>query len=177
MTAFQMNNLIDPSLSAAIEHWKEYSDQTTQNSLLMIHAITPLKDAFQVAGEVYDAMQQTDWQQTSAKLTDPSAMATAMHELTDIQLAALDRLQDSYKAFLKTTQTSGEQLANVTQNAASPQSLLSAYLETGLDILKQYQADVSDEAASLNTIQAAYKAWGQKNFQTVLQPEAVDTAA
>ncbi|MEH6825840.1 MAG: hypothetical protein V7629_18250 [Motiliproteus sp.] len=167
MTSPQANKFIDPSLSEAIQHWKEYSDQTTQDSVMLMNAMTPLKDSAQVAGAVFESMQQTDWLQIAKKLTDPTALSTAIDELSDIQIAVMGKVRDGYRAFLQTSLASAEQLAEVPKEANSAATLLATLMETSLNIVKQYQQDASDEAANLNAIQAAYRAWFQKSLQTV----------
>ncbi len=167
MTSPQTNKFIDPDLSEAIQHWKEYSDQTSQNSVMLMNSMTPLKDSAQVASAVFELMQQTDWLQTAKKMTDPTALSTAIDELGDIQIAVMGKMLDGYRAFLQTSLASAEQLIELPKETNSAAALLATLMETSLNIVKQYQQDASDKAASLNAIQAAYRAWGQKSLQTV----------
>ncbi len=162
-----VDKLVDPNLTEALRHWSEFSEENRQNALILFNAITPIKDKIQVTGQLLEAIQHTDWLQTTAKLADPSALVQSFSELADIQIATLGKLQESYNAFLKTTQACGEQLSGVSQGADSAQALLASYLETSLNIVKQYQADATDEASSLNVIQSAYNAWFQKTLQSL----------
>lgn len=157
--------LIDPSLAEALQHWNQYYAQSRQNSLILMNAITPLKDQIQVTGQLLETAQKTDWVKASSKLADPEVLVGALGELADIQIAALGKLQEGYNAFLKTTQASTDKLSGLGNEADSPQALLAASLETSLDILKQYEADATEEASSLSAIQSAYRAWLQKSLQ------------
>jgi hypothetical protein len=158
--------LIDPNLTEALQHWNQYCNQSRQNALILLNAITPLKDQIQVTGQLLETAQKTDWLQAGTKFSDPTALVGAFSELADIQIAALGKIQEGYTAFLKTTEASTHQLSELGKAADSPQALLAASLETGLSILKQYEADATEEASSLSAIQSAYRAWLQKNLQS-----------
>ncbi len=159
--------LLDPSLTEALRHWNQYYSQSRQNALVVLNAITPLKDQIQVTGQLLETAQKTDWLQARSKLADPGLVVTALGELADIQIAALGKMQEGYNAFLKTTQASTSQLSDLGKAAESPQALLAESLETGLSILKQYEADAVEEASSLSAIQSAYRAWLQKSLQSL----------
>nr|WP_067291176.1 hypothetical protein [Marinobacterium profundum] len=161
----QTSPLIDPNLTDALQHWNQHCAQSRQNALILLNAITPLKDQIQVTGQILEAAQKTNWLEASTKLADPTTLAGAFSELADIQIAALIKMQEGYSAFLKTTQASSDQLSALGKDADSPQALLAASLETSLNILQQYEADATEEASSMSAIQAAYRAWLQKNLQ------------
>ncbi|ANG62830.1 hypothetical protein A8C75_10275 [Marinobacterium aestuarii] len=160
----QTTPLIDPNLTDALQHWNQYCAESRQNALILLNAITPLKDQIQVTGQLLESAQKTNWLEASTKFTDPTTLAGAFGELADIQIAALGKMQEGYSAFLKTAQASGDQLSKLGKDVDSPQALLAASLETSLNILKQYEADATEEASSMSTIQAAYRAWLQKNL-------------
>jgi hypothetical protein len=44
--------LLDPDLTDALQHWNQYCDQSRQNALILLNAITPLKDQIQVTGQL-----------------------------------------------------------------------------------------------------------------------------
>lgn len=159
--------LIDPTLTDALQHWNQYCAQSQQNMLILLNAITPLKDQIQVTGQLLEAAQKTNWLEAGSKFADPAVLANAFSELADIQIAALGKLQEGCTSFLKTTQASGDQLSELGKDAESPQALLAASLETSLNILKQYEADATEEASGLSAIQSAYRAWLQKNLQSL----------
>lgn len=159
-------NFIDPSLTAALQHWSAYSAESTRNALVVMQAITPVKDTLQVTQQVLDSMQHVDWTPLNQKVADPEVYSTAYNELTDIQIATVKKLYEGYGELLSTAKKSGQQLAEVGEGADSPQQWLAAWLEANLAIVKEYQNDISDQADSLNAIQAAYKAWFQKTIES-----------
>jgi len=167
MTATTSNEFIEPSLADAIKHWNEYSAENAKNALIVLEAITPLKDALQVSEQVVEAMKQTNWFPVGTTLANPGVLTDAYKELAEIQMAALGKWYDGYAQFLKTTQQSGEKFTAALQDVNSPQQALAGYLETSLAVTKQYQADASDQASNLSAVQAAYKAWFQKTLQSL----------
>lgn len=163
------HDLIDPRLEQALSRWGDFSSESAQQSLILLDAITPLKDAAQVAGDLIDSMPLSEWPPRGSRLSDPAAISRAAGELIDIQMAAADKFYEGCRAFMETTQASAEQLAAMDRDVDSVQAWMAAYLDTSLDILKRYQADAGTEAASLNAIQSAYKAWYQKALQSLKQ--------
>src|SRR5205814_1731162 len=106
----------------------------------------------------------TNWQTVNQKIMDPKAMSGAYKEWMDIQSASVDVLGNGNTQFLKTTLSAGTLFADVAQNGSSPQHVWASYLNIGVNLLKEYQADLNDQAQHFNAIQAAYKAWFQKTF-------------
>lgn len=165
MSTLAKQQLIDPSLTDALQQWAAFSAENRQNAQILMNAITPVKDRVEVAEELLEAMRQTDWLQASSKLADPGVLARSYGELVDIQIAAMGRLQDAGNALLQTTLSFGEQLTRIPQGADNAQALLATYLLTSLNFAKQYQADATSEASSLSAIEAAYGDWFQKSLQ------------
>lgn len=167
MDAVTPNATIDPKLFDAIKHWNDYANESGQNVRVIFEAMTPVKDSLQIARQVMESMQHTSWMPIGMPWMKPSALFSAYQELTEIQLAAQERESDCYIRFLTTTLGAGKQVAEAMQGATTPQQVLASYLEAGLNIVRQYQADVSEQASTLSEIQSAYNAWLQKTLENL----------
>ncbi|MFD2837728.1 hypothetical protein ACFS3C_17715 [Azotobacter vinelandii] len=51
--------------------------------------------------------------------------------------------------------------------ASTPQQILASYLEAGLSIARQYQADASEHASALGQIRSAYNVWLQRTLENL----------
>ncbi|MFB8829394.1 hypothetical protein ACE0DR_08470 [Azotobacter sp. CWF10] len=167
MDAVNANATIDPKLFDAIKHWNDYANESGQNARVLFEAMTPVKDSLQIARQVMESMQHTSWMPIGMPWMKPSALFSAYQELTEIQLAAQERESDCYIRFLTTTLGAGKQVAEAMQGATTPQQVLASYLEAGLNIVRQYQADVSEQASTLSEIQSAYNAWLQRTLENL----------
>lgn len=178
MDAVIANAQIDPKLSDAIKHWNDYASESGQNVRAMFEAITPIKDTFQIAHQIMDSVQHTGWMPAGTNWMNPSALFAAYQELTEIQLAAQEKESDCCIRFLTTTLGAGKQVAEAMQGVSSPQQFLASYLEASLNIIRQYQADVTQQASIFVQIQSAYNAWLQKTLEslsTKTAPENVES--
>lgn len=168
---------IDPKLSEALKRWNDYASESAQGLQALGEAFTPVKDSLQIGQQVLASMQRINWTPIDTNWTNPSALVAACQDLADIQLAALDRGGDCYIRFLTTTLGTGKQLAGALRGATSAQQLLGAYLGASLDIVQQYQADVGEQAATLNQIQSAGNAWLQRTLESLSAKDSGKTAA
>lgn len=160
-----MDTFVEPKLAQALQRWSDYAGESVQNELVVLQAITPLQDAAQLSQQLMATFENGGWPQAIA-WPDPTRLSQAVSELTDIQLAAWNRLLDGYGTFLKTSVEAGTRLGQVARQDGDPQQQLAAWLEAWLDVSKSYQSDLSDQLSSLNAIQAAYRAWWQKTLQS-----------
>ncbi len=167
MNADATNEIVDPSLSDAIKDWNDYTAESVKNALIVLEAITPVKDNVQVTQQVIEAFKNTDWQPASKKLLDPEVLAAVGRELAEIQKAAMERLMEGCNQYLVTTQEAGKKFADNLKDVKSPQQFLAAWLESSLDLVKDYQQNATDQASNLGTIQSAYKAWLQSTLQNL----------
>jgi len=167
MTAEPAAEIIDPSLTHAIKDWNDYSSESVKNALIVMEAITPIKDTVQVTQQVIQALQETDWKPDNKKLLDPESLLAAGRELAEIQKAAIERMLEAYNEYLKVTRQAGDKYAEKLKAAKSPQQLLAAWLEASLEMVKEYQSGINDQASTLGTVQSAYKAWLQNTLQNL----------
>ncbi|MFC6672245.1 hypothetical protein [Marinobacterium aestuariivivens] len=158
------DTFVEPKLAEALQHWSDYTGESLQNERVVLQAITPLKDSAQLSQQLIESLRESGWP-TSA-WPDPTRLSQAAAELTDIQLAAWNRMLDGYSTFLKTSVEAGSRLGEVAQQDGDPQRQLAAWLEAWLAITRQYQSDFSNQLSNLNAIQAAYRAWWQKTLQS-----------
>ncbi|WP_349616647.1 hypothetical protein [Azotobacter salinestris] len=167
MDAVNANATIDPKLFDAIKHWNDYANESGQNARVLFEAMTPVKDSLQIARQVMESMQHTSWMPTGMPWVKPSVLFSAYQELTEIQLAAQEKESDCYIRFLTTTLGTGKQVAEAMQGASTPQQILASYLEAGLSIARQYQADASEHASALGQIRSAYNVWLQRTLENL----------
>jgi len=160
-------DMIDPSLSGAIKDWNDYSAETVKNALIVLEAITPVKDAMQVTQEVMESIRVADWKSWGRNLPDPATLTAATREMADIQKAAVERLLESYNNYLAISRETGEKFVAKAAQVKSPQQFLAAWLETSLGLVKDYQDEVNQQASNLGTIQAACRAWLQNTLQNL----------
>lgn len=177
MDAVTSNAPIDPKLSEAIRHWNDYANESGQNVRVLFEAMTPVKDSLQIAQQIMDSVQHRGWTPGSAHWMKPAALFSAYQELTEIQLAAQERENDCCIRFLTTTLGTGKQVAEAMQGASTPQQVLASCMEASLNIVRQYQADISEQAETFSQIQSAYKAWLQRTLDSLSSRQAEETAA
>lgn len=170
MNATNTQDPIDPRLVEALQQWNTFSAQNAKDALNTFEAITPLKDTAQINAQMLESLQDTDWQSVAQNMANPASFAKAYKELADIQMAAFSRWNNGFIEFMQTTLESGGQLSALKPDFDSPQQALAAYLETGLEIMQQYQEGANNQASDMNTIQSAYKAWLYKTLQDFSSP-------
>ncbi|NHN76178.1 hypothetical protein HA520_02580 [Azotobacter chroococcum] len=176
MDAITMGPMIDPALSEAIKHWNDYASESAQNMHALLATLDPLQGALQIGQSVAEAVRFAHWTPAGMSLANPAifSLSLAFKELSNIQLAALNRGYEAYTQILKTTLGIGQQLAETMQGAANPQQLLAAYLEASLNIAKQYEADISNQVSNLNDLQAAYNIWFQRTLDSLIEKGALE---
>ncbi|MFC0709178.1 hypothetical protein [Azorhizophilus paspali] len=180
MDADTANATIDPKLSEALKHWNDYASESGRNARLIFEAMTPVNDSLRIVRQVMESMQFGGWSPTGMPWLKPSVLFSAYQELTEIHLAAQEKESDCYIRFLTTTLGTGKQVAEAMQGASTPQQILASYLEAGLSIAKQYQADASEHASALGQIRSAYNIWLQRTLENLgheTEEEPAPTAA
>ncbi|NVK39777.1 MAG: hypothetical protein HWE39_00915 [Oceanospirillaceae bacterium] len=162
-----VNELIDPSLQDAVEHWSDYAKDSLQTAEVVLRLYTPVKDSLQITQQVLESVQENDWT-PSATLPDAATFSGIVSELSDIQVAALKRMSDDFNRYLDTSVEAGKLFGETLKTDGDPQQQLAAWLETSLKVTKAYQDDFSQQLSDLGAIESAYKAWWQKSLESLL---------
>jgi hypothetical protein len=168
MASLSSKELKQQPVYQAMDNWNTYSAQTIQALGVVMEAITPLKDAAQVAEQTAQLMSTVDWQSASQKTLDVYSIWDAYCELFTIQTAGVNLLlQDQSQALKSGLDSSVEWIESVKTNPAQPEEAMASSINASIALLKQCQDNLNNQVQHITAIQSAYMAWLQKS---VFQP-------
>ncbi|EKE68092.1 hypothetical protein [Gallaecimonas xiamenensis] len=163
MNAFKAEDFVDPSLTQALAEWKDFYSHSLTKGFDLFNAYAPIKDAVQASETFLASVKDLNWKpDLDGFAKAPALDSEALAELTELQNSSTAKLWDHYNQSLKATQAYGESLVALAKEPKTPQVMMAGYLSSTLDAVKQYQAGLNAQLATLSEIQGAYKGWFEK---------------
>lgn len=162
------NDLIDPKLSDALQHWSDFYTQNTQDIMKLIKWMNPEKDAQQLTQQFNEMLQSTDWPSVMNNWMSPAlfwgSFQGAYAELEELNKVTAEACVKAGQQLMEVGQQATDQLSSIQQNPANPQEALAAYLETSLEIAKKFQEVTSQQTEEMNGLQTARKIWFERTL-------------